>query len=472
MDKLNVNLAPSEQSTELVTHSEDEDLLRMLLVDSARKRSYVFDPETSRILLVTEPIATAILRLQDGEALPSDVVQQLVQKLQLGEYNSPTKERHPWGVAFHLNHACNLACSYCYADGRTSDGEGTAKGAYGGPVSYMRQNVLHATANKMMRDSPNDVVTAILWGGEPLLSEERFIEAVAVIDQAAKDHDKTVRYQMTTNGTLLSDAVLKCLAEHSFELVVSVDGSRETHNRQRPKANGRGSYDEAVKAVQRAAEAGISVGVRGTAMRGTGSFADDHYGLARCGGLGASLQFNCYGEDAVRPISEAEAEELFEHYYEVANRILDGDQEATKLETVKSVLASIIGAGRRQFQCGAGRWYLAVGTNGDVFPCHRFVGMSAFRQGNVLDDNFRFKSIEAFERNSVRNRRRRRNGAVNCSLCYAHNVCGGGCAQIGAATTGAIGELPPFYCAETRLRVRAAVRALAERASSRPMAES
>src|SRR6267142_488821 len=137
--------------------------------------------------------------------------------------------------------------------------------------------------------------------------------------------------------------------------------------------------------------------------------------------------------------------------------------DAAKLVTVRDVLVDITTKQKKQYHCAAGRWSNTLTPNGDVYPCHRFVGMAEFKLGNVLDDSFRFASHALFESNAVQNRVIRDDGTQNCALCYAHNTCGGGCAQIAAANTGKIGELPPFFCQETRLRVQAVVRALVEK---------
>jgi radical SAM protein with 4Fe4S-binding SPASM domain len=88
--------------------------------------------------------------------------------------------------------------------------------------------------------------------------------------------------------------------------------------------------------------------------------------------------------------------------------------------------------------------------------------MGGYKIGNVMSDGFRFAPLELFEGNAVDNRVVKADGSNNCRLCFAHNSCGGGCAQIAAANNGRIGELPPFYCQDTRLRVQAVVRSLAE----------
>jgi radical SAM protein with 4Fe4S-binding SPASM domain len=179
----------------------------------------------------------------------------------------------------------------------------------------------------------------------------------------------------------------------------------------------------------------------------------------------STFQFSFYGEDATQPMNDAETDTLFEHYLAVARAILGGDRTMAKLGTVAEVLAGITFKRKRQFQCGAGRQFWAVASAGDVYPCHRFVGMSPYRIGNVTDPTFAFASLPLFEANGVASRVVKSSGHNNCSICFAHNICGGGCAQIAAANTGRVGELPTFYCQDTRLRVKAVVRAIVESTS-------
>jgi uncharacterized protein len=438
----------------------------MLLVDRVGEQAYVFDPESANITLVSSQIAGAVKAVQAGEQLPEGLEQGLVGLLNLEPVEDsamPTNYSH-WGITIHLNHACNLACEYCYADGRTSDFEGSAKGAYGGSITFISPMVLEAGLEKFMRDAPTDNVLISFLGGEPLLSEDRFLEAIRIIDEKAAKYGRRPSFQLTTNGTRNTEALLRCFKEHAFSIVVSMDGDREMHNRQRPMASGSGSYDLALRGAQQLAESGIRLGLRMTAIRGRPGIERAHQSLTSAPAEAVGFQFHIYGGDALRPLEGEEREGLFAHYRDIAHRILSGDLDAAKLVTVRDVLVDITTKQKKQYHCAAGRWSNTLTPTGDVYPCHRFVGMAEFKLGNVLDDSFRFASHVLFESNAVQNRVMRDDGTQNCALCYAHNTCGGGCAQIAAANTGKIGELPPFFCQETRLRVQAVVRALVEKA--------
>lgn len=442
--------------------SQAELRLRMLLLDEVQGMQYVFDPESTNIIFIRPEHADVIRAIQTGNAVDLDVATALVDLLELEPVSELGETGRQWGIKLHLNHNCNLACEYCYADGRTSDSDGTTKGAYGGPVSYMSEQTMRQALEPFMREAPGPEVTVIFFGGEPLLSASRFFKAVDVTNDVAASFGKTVQFSMTTNATLLTEPILDCLQENHFRVAVSVDGERETHDRQRPTHQGHGSYDAVVRGLGQLAERGIPACVRMTAFRTRERLEENHTSLAQLPALAATFQFSFYGDDATRPMTDAERSRLFTHYHSLATAIIHGDPQAAKLGAISDFVGGIVLKRRKQYQCGAGRIFWAVGAGGDVYPCHRFVGMSAYKIGNVSDAGFVFRSLPLFEGNAVPNRIVRRNRTSNCGICYAHHLCGGGCAQIAVANAGKLGELPAFYCQDTRLRVQASVRALAE----------
>jgi uncharacterized protein len=444
-----------------------EQRLRLLLVDQAGEQWYVFDPESADIAFVSAQCAALLKSIQAGTPPAADVMDELSGLLGLEPVQAVQQSVSGWGLKVHLNHNCNLACEYCYADGRTSDSDGHTKGAYGGPVTYMSTEMLRHAVSKFMRDAPGDTVTIILFGGEPLLSEKRFLESIDVINAVGEECGKRIDYSMTTNATLITDRILDCLEQNSFRVCVSIDGVQETHDRQRPTATGHGSYDRAVRGLEQLSSRAIPVAIRMTAFRGRPGFEEDHLSLAALPSVASTFQFSHYGDDAVRPMDAQERDRLFGHYLSVTTAMLGGDVQSGKLGAVADVAMGIVTKRRKEFQCGAGRTFFAVGAGGDAYPCHRFVGMSKFRMGNVAAEDFAFRPLALFENNGVSRRVMKSSGMTNCSLCFAHHVCGGGCAQVAAANNTRIGELPPFYCQETRLRVQAVVRGIVQSAYGR-----
>lgn len=441
-----------------------EQKLKQLLLDEFDGQQYIFDPESADIHLIPHSVAEAIAAVLEGQELSSDQCLRIQETLFFENRQLPSERVGPdfRALTLHLNHACNMACVYCYADGRGRNTKRAAKGAYGGPVELMSSLILNQAIDKFMRDSPTDKIAITLLGGEPLLSESRFLAAIDMIDSAARGANKQVIYKITTNGTKMADAVLRCLKDHAFSIGISLDGERATHDQQRPMANGDGSYDLVTRTMTRLLESDVPFGVRMTAFRRRSGFEENHISLTRTPAVSATFQFDMYGPEAQVPLESKEEEALFAHYLEITRRILRKDEAFAKLDVVRTVLERIVTKRKQEFQCGAGRWDFAVVPNGDVYPCHRFVGMNRFRIGNVSEESFRFEPQFIFERNAVRYRVSSKDGKPYCASCYARYICGGGCPQVAAMNTGSIDNLPIYYCEEARLRVRAVVQAIVE----------
>ncbi|MCP4655307.1 MAG: radical SAM protein, partial [bacterium] len=170
--------------------------LQLLLVDQVDGQWFAFDPPSGNITFISEQRAADLHRVRNSSAGEGDGELRAALVEQLSYAPVPTTPSDPdrsgVSLSLHLNHGCNLACTYCYADGRISDGEGTAKGTYGGKVSWMPPEIVARSIEKL---------AVTMFGGEPLLSERRFIEAMAVVDEQARRFGRQVRVVVVTNGT-------------------------------------------------------------------------------------------------------------------------------------------------------------------------------------------------------------------------------------------------------------------------------
>jgi uncharacterized protein len=442
---------------------DKERRLKMLLVDSIDDQWFAFEPASSNLILITDSTAVVLLHIQQGGKLKTDIHSTMTDLLQIGVIDEPKEdyEKDPWGVKLHLNHACNLACEYCYADGRLSDSKGRNKGAYGGPVSYMGKEVIEQAIKKTMESAPGGSVLVSFFGGEPLLSEKRFLDAVKIVNNFKRFYKINVTYEIVTNGTLVTEAILDCFKENKFRVMVSIDGDSETHNRQRPFANGADSHKIVVENISRISLADIPVGARMTVIRGRPGFVHNHYRLAKLPVISVSTGYNIYGNDAQQKLCKREKKELFSHYSMVTNEILEGNPLAKKLDSIQEIVLAITEKRKKNYHCAAGRWDFTVVPEGTVFPCHRFVGMNNYALGNIMDTKFEFTPQQMFVNNSLVKRIARGGEKEKCGQCFAQFLCAGGCAQLGISNTGSINEMPKFYCDEFRLRVAAVVKVFA-----------
>lgn len=150
-------------------------------------------------------------------------------------------------VTLVLTHRCNLACGYCYA------GE------------HYKREMDDATMDRaldLLFGDGCELAQLGFFGGEPFLAFERMQRAVAGAKQRAQAAGGQLIVQCTTNGTLLGPEQVAWLATNDVRVTISIDGVREAHDVNRPKAGGGSSFEQ-VAAGLRAAVAG---GVKPDAM--------------------------------------------------------------------------------------------------------------------------------------------------------------------------------------------------------------
>ena len=105
---------------------------------------------------------------------------------------------------------------------------------------------------------------------------------------------------------------------------------------------------------------------------------------------------------------------------------------------------------KRLTGCGAGNEYVAVTTDGDIYPCHQFVGREGYRMGSVLDGSFDANIQRMFAENHVLNKEK-------CSKCWARFYCSGGCAANAQAFSGNIRTPYDMECELERKRLECAM---------------
>jgi uncharacterized protein len=132
-----------------------------------------------------------------------------------------------------LNLDCNLACPYCYED-------------YYRGKKYMSDQVARQTADYVIGEqvARGREVKLGFYGGEPLLSLPLIRSIAQPIREAAREKGTGFSFGLTTNATLLTRKVVEELVPLGLSYaVVTLDGTRQIHDRQRPFVSGKGSFD-------------------------------------------------------------------------------------------------------------------------------------------------------------------------------------------------------------------------------------
>lgn len=313
--------------------------------------------------------------------------------------------------------ACNLACTYCYGD----------CGTFGMAPQLMSQETARKAVDlAFQRAGGIGEVNITFFGGEPLLNFPVIEDAVHYSQRLGQKWGKDVAYSITTNGTLLNDEIIDFLCDWRFSVMVSLDGPPELQDDQRPFKDGRGSFEVIAPKLRRLREKRGGLTVRPTLTSNkihTQQVSDflDEMGFTR-------IQFGwaagtCFHKDML-DLTFGDLKELHKQEVAAAERILDQLEagEHVAYNPFVEFLENIHGQKKIKMRCGLARGNSTVAADGQIFPCHRYVGMEAYAIGDVetgIDPERAYQVVADYNR--VRQ--------FCTRTCWAHNVCGGPCPQ-------------------------------------------
>ncbi|MDR2665067.1 MAG: thioether cross-link-forming SCIFF peptide maturase [Oscillospiraceae bacterium] len=356
-------------------------------------------------------------------------------------------------LCLHVSHACNMSCDYCFAGG----------GRYRGAGALMALDTGKEAVDFLIRSCGGARVLDIdFFGGEPLLNWD-VVKGVVAYARAAEDkHDKLFRFTLTTNGVLIDDDVIEFCNREIYNVVLSLDGRREVHDRRR-KLGGAGSYDTILPKFKKfvAAREGRSYYMRGTYTSANTDFAADIVHMADLGFTELSMEPVVAAPDGAGALGEDDIPALFEQYEWLAEEMLRREGEGRGFTFYHYTLDLTGGPCiyKRASGCGSGSEYLAVSPEGDLYPCHRFVGEPAYMMGDVRSGVTNARLREEFRSCGIYSRR-------ECRECWARLYCSGGCAANSYFATGSIEGVYGLGCSLFKKRLECAVMMAVRRAEA------
>ncbi len=318
-------------------------------------------------------------------------------------------------LCLNVAHDCNMQCKYCFA----------SQGHFKGTRRLMDKDIAFRAVDFLIERSGDRRVLEIdFFGGEPLMNFEVVQAVVEYGNQRAKNTGKKLRYTITTNGLLLDDSITDFINQNMYNVVLSLDGRREVNDRMRRLADGTGTYDMIVDKIRRAVDrrGDRMYFVRGTFTRCNLDFSKDVMHMADLGFKSISVEPVVEREDNYYSIREEDLEAIKQEYdrlfHEYCRRL--GTPEEFEFYHFKVSLRQGPCVARRLTGCSAGNQYLAVTPEGDIYPCHQFVGDKDFIMGNVFEKKLDRGISERFKGVHVYNKE-------NCGQCWARFYCSGGC---------------------------------------------
>lgn len=310
---------------------------------------------------------------------------------------------------------CNMRCTYCYGDA----GEYKNRGR-------MSRDVALRSIDFLITNSTTDNLHVAFLGGEPLLNFELIKAVVEYCKQKESVSKKKFSYTITTNGTLITDEIENYFIENHIVCQISIDGSKEKNDKNRFFANGRGAYDVVVENTKSMRDKNL-VTARATATRNNMNYKEIFNHLD---GLKFKAIPIAVAQNMMNDTEYAEFIEMYREYIKYFEQLVKSGEyaRARKMTDIMTALEKFEYGSERHSGCGAARYMYAVDINGDLYPCHRFVGESSFCLGNIEQDVNRESFLNQININE----------RDKCKKCWAQNLCLGGCPHENFTVTGSI----------------------------------
>ncbi len=355
-------------------------------------------------------------------------------------------------LCLHIAHTCNLNCAYCFA----------SQGNYHGERSVMSFEVGKRALDFLVENSGTRRNLEVdFFGGEPLMNFDVVKQLVSYARSMEKEKNKKFRFTLTTNGLLIDDDVIDFANREMSNVVLSLDGRKEIHDRYRVDYAGNGSWERIVPKFRKLVEArgGKNYYMRGTFTHANPDFLQDIQTMLDLGFTELSMEpVVCAAGDPAE-LTEADLPVVLEQYEKLAALMLERDREGRPF-TFYHYMIDLEGGPciyKRISGCGSGTEYMAVTPWGDLYPCHQFVGEEAFRLGDIWKGVTRPDVQKAFGECNVYAR-------PDCRDCWARLYCSGGCAANAYHATGSVKGVYKYGCELFKKRMECAIAVAVDRA--------
>lgn len=348
-------------------------------------------------------------------------------------------------LCLHVAHTCNLNCAYCFA----------SQGKYQGERALMSFETGKRALDFLVENSGTRRNLEVdFFGGEPLMNWDVVKKLVEYARSIEKEKGKNFRFTLTTNGLNIDDDVIEFSNREMSNVVLSLDGRKEVHDRYRVDYKGKGSWDIIVPKFQRFVKerGGKNYYMRGTFTHANPDFLEDIKQMLSLGFNELSMEPVVCAAGDPSELTERDKEIVFEQYEKLAELMLQKDKEGEPF-TFYHYMIDLKGGPciyKRISGCGSGTEYMAVTPWGDLYPCHQFVGDEKFRLGDIWHGVTNTAIQEEFGSCNVYARE-------DCHDCWAKLYCSGGCAANAYHSTGSVTGVYKYGCELFKKRMECAI---------------
>lgn len=354
-------------------------------------------------------------------------------------------------LCLHIAHSCNLNCSYCFA----------SQGKYSGDRALMSFEVGKRALDFLVENSGSRRNLEVdFFGGEPLMNFDVVKQLVEYARSIEKEKNKNFRFTLTTNGMLIDDDVIEFSNREMSNVVLSLDGRKEIHDRYRVDYNGNGSWEKIVPKFQKFVKerGGKNYYMRGTFTHANPDFLEDIKTMLDLGFTELSMEPVVTSPDDPSALTEDDMPIIFEQYEKLAQLMLERNAEGKPFTFYHYMIDLKSGPCiyKRISGCGSGTEYMAVTPWGDLYPCHQFVGDEKFKLGDIWNGVDNKETQNEFASCNVYARK-------ECRDCWAKLYCSGGCAANAYHSTGSVRGVYKYGCELFKKRMECAIAVAAAR---------
>ena len=355
-------------------------------------------------------------------------------------------------LCLHVAHTCNLNCSYCFA----------SQGKYHGERAVMSFEVGKRALDFLVENSGSRKNLEVdFFGGEPLMNFRVVKDLVAYARSIEKEKGKNFRFTLTTNGVQIDQDVIDFVNRECSNVVLSLDGRKEVHDRFRVDYAGNGSWEKIVPKFQELVKArgGKDYYMRGTFTHANPDFLKDIQQMLDLGFTELSMEPVVCAKGDPSELTQEDLPIVLEQYEKLAQLMLERDKEGRPF-TFYHYMIDLTGGPciyKRISGCGSGTEYMAVTPWGDLYPCHQFVGEEAFKLGNIWEGVTNREAQQQFADCNVY-------AHPECRDCWARLYCSGGCAANAYHATGSVTGVYEYGCTLFRKRMECAIAVAVARA--------
>ena len=342
-----------------------------------------------------------------------------------------------------LTEQCNLRCSYCYYKDTQAKRHAVMDN------STLEQAIRIALERTRAFNQNRLAIT--FFGGEPLLRKEAIYNAIYfakslvahAIDNGNLNKNFLLDFIVNTNGTLFDDEFFDLCEREKITILLSLDGPEHHQNIARRTINNAGSFKDIEKNIPRFVK--LKAVTLSTVTRAhIDTLAESIQWLHAQGFHNMTTAVDFDGK-----WTETDFERLADQYRKMANYWLECRKNNDKffLGTIQDKIKLLISGNRyRQYSCHVYDGNIGVATNGNIFPCSRFITSNEnapYKQGNVFtgfDENACTKMREFLNCDKTE--------CEDCDIryrCSAHE-----CACTSFYTTGSIEGVSAEVCTHER----------------------